>query len=272
MSLFDSGGTIRSREGRPLARVRTVAVTAAVYVVLSVFPGRFVLSAGHLSVAPAEGVSLVAALLAGPFGAVGGAVGYIVVDGVTDSLAPATAFGAAGRLLLGLVGYRLWWRTMGRPPRLTTVRDALAFAVAAVLGVMTGTAVVGWGYVVLGQAPFFVATVLEFPALFVATVSVGGPVLAFTTWLREGIPDPSDHRRVDHSGLLIAPVLWYLSGTGLSMLLQMYQVVPATALQERGLGWVRILEHGRLIQIGLGLVLFCVLTVVLVGLDGTADE
>lgn len=224
-----------------------VLVTLAV-VALSMVPGRFVVW-GPLSVDPGKGLALPAALLVGPVGAWGAALGHLVVD-VTRGVADlSSVFGALGQLVFGLVGYRLWHWVGSIPADVTSRRDIGAFALVALVGAMAASAVVGWGQVVLGDAPFFVASVLWFPSLVLSTVVVG--LAVFFLWARlDTSRQSTDRERVlDRSStqlhsLALVSVGWYLGGTALSLGFYVFSLVPDPAVRSLGLGRLLVLDSG----------------------------
>lgn len=238
-----------------------VLVTLAV-VTLSIVPGRFVVW-GPLSVDLAAGLTLPAALVLGSVGAWGAAIGHLVVDVTRGVAGPSSVFGALGQLLFGLVGYRLWHRVGTTLGDVTSRRDIGTFVFIALVGAMLASSIVGLGDVVLGDAPFFVATVLWFPSLVVSTVVVGCPVLFL--WSRLGTSRQSTDREhgpdrppTQFRSLAFASVGWFLGVTALSLGFYVFLLVPDPAVRSLGLGKLLVLdsELSTTIQITVSAVLF----------------
>jgi len=260
--------------------VRTLIPVVA-YVSLSLFPGRVVLIPGRLSVELAEGIALPAALLLGPAGAGGAALGSVLSDLIAGAIGPLSVFGAVGQLFLGLVGYELWQRFGSMPPELASGRDVGVLGLAALVGGMTATSIVGWGYAALGEFPFFVATVLELPGLLVAAVGVSVPTLLVLPKLRERrkligfVTDPApgvDRTTAPSTASLLLPVAWYLTGTTLSVGYQAYELVPDGTFRSFNLGVLLVFDNdtvfgdgGTHFQLVLGSFLFVALVVIRLG-------
>jgi len=283
MGLTDIKPATRTKAAVYLCRVYLVRILTPVvaYVSLSLFPARIVLIPGRLSVEIAEGIALPAGLLFGPVGAGGAALGSVLSDVIAGVAGPLSLFGAFGQLFFGLVGYELWKRFGSLPPGLATVRDVGVLGLVALVGGMAATAIVGWGYAALGEYPFFVATVLEFPGLLIAAVGVSVPVLLVLSKVRERrgvigvVTDPTPERdRTAKSSTtsLLIPVVWYLAGTGLSVGYQVYELVPEETFRSFELGLLLVFNNdavfgdsGTHFQIVLGSFLFVVLVVVQLG-------
>jgi len=258
----DTLSSVQWRGRDDLVGAGTLVLVTLVVVTLSLVPGRFVVW-GPLSVDPAGGLALPAALVVGPVGAWGAALGHLVVDVTRGVAGPSSVFGALGQLGLGLVGYRLWHWFGSIPADVTSRRDVGAFAFVALVAAMAASAIVGWGAVVLGEAPFFVASVLRFPSLVLSTLLVGLAVLVVWSALDASWQPGDRAREPDRSStalrsLVLASVGWYLAGTALSLGFYVFSLVPDPAVRSLGLGGLLVLDSGlsTTIQITVGAVLF----------------
>jgi len=226
-----------------LARLRILLIVSVGYVLLSLFPGRFVLLSGLLSVDLAEGIPLAAALVFGPVGALGAMLGYVLSTGINGAISMVTVFDSLGHLLLGLAGYEVWKRFGSTPPTLSSVRDFGVFALSALVGVITATAVVGWGYAVSSEFSFFISSILELPGLLVATVGIGVPSLLVAPKLRESSVfgktlTAADGKSMIPALLLVVFVGWYLTGTAMSIGYNLFDVISPRGFRIRGLGFL----------------------------------
>jgi energy-coupling factor transport system substrate-specific component len=219
-----------------------VAAVAGTSFLFSLVPGRFVVVPGYVSVAPADGVALPAALLFGPPGAWGAALGTLL----SGPFGPLSAFEALAELLFGVVGYELWQRAIPGAPLAksvpTTPRQVGSLLLIGLLGTLGATAVVGWGGAALGQFPFFIATVPELPGVVLATLIVGGPALVVVPRLVARLEVPvtvataGPERARSTVRLALVSVGWYIIGTGLSLGYQVYELVPPERFRAYGLG------------------------------------
>jgi len=282
MSLTDNEPAPRTKVQVHLVQM---LVSVVAYVSLSLFPGRVVLIPGRLSVEIAEGIALPAALLLGPAGAGGAALGSVLSDLIVGVTGPLSVFGAFGQLFLGLVGYELWQRFGSMPPELASARDVGVLGLAALVGGMTATSIVGWGYAAFGEFPFFVATVLELPRVLIAAVGVSVPPLLVLPELRERrklisvVTDPApgvDRTTAPSTASLLLPVAWYLTGTALSVGYQVYELVPDETLRSFNIGLLLVFDNdaifgdgGTRFQLVLGSFLFVALVVIRLGSTDT---
>jgi len=252
------------KDRRALSRGGSLVAVTLVSVALSVGVDRFVVAPGPLSVDPAEGLALPAALVVGPVGAGGVALGHLLADVATGVAGPASVVGALGQLVLGLVGYELWKRFGSTPAGVTSRHDVGAFVLVAVVGTTVASSVVGWGNVVLGEFPFFVASLLWFPGWVLATLVVGLPVLV--VWPRyvdthpvTAVETDTDRPARTSGSLVFASLAWYLGGTALSLGFYVLSLVPGGTFRSLGVGAVStVFEEpvSSAVQVTFGAVLF----------------
>jgi hypothetical protein len=252
------------KDRETLVRGGSLVAVALVTVALSTSVDRFVAASGLLSVDPAEGLALPAALVVGPVGIWGVALGHLLGDVAAGVAGPASVIAALGQLALGLVGYELWRRFGSTPAGVVSRRDAAAFVLVAVVGTAVASSVVGWGSVILGELPFFVVSVLQFPRWVLATLLVGFPVLV--VWPRLMSYRPLTVTEGDATGppesskaLLFVSLAWYVGGTGLSLGLYVLALVPDGTFQSLGVGWLPVVFDDPIssaVQITFGTLLF----------------
>jgi hypothetical protein len=228
---------------------------------------------GFLSVA--AGVVLPLALLFGPSVGWGAAAGVVATAVLRGSLAPTTLAVAASVLVLATLGPRLWGAvprlSSGRPPTDRSARGLLEYAVVAAVAVATATAVVGWGYELLGAAPFHVVALPTALTLAATTLVVGPPTLLvgarFADRLPLRRPPARDSSRAVALGTVLVP-LWFVAGVVVSLGFRVAQALATTTFTSRGLDWLvpmldpALVGHGgRRVQVLLGAVALCLVTV-----------
>ena len=221
------------------------------------------------TVSLAAGVTLPLALLLGPAVGWGVAVGVLATALLRGSLAPATLVVAGAVVLLATLGTRLW----GAVPRLASgshptefsLRATLEYVVLAVVPAAAAAATLGWGFELLGAAPFHLVAVPTFLSLAAASL-LAGPLVLLPAG-RYGAdatgrgPAAAGRRRPSRAaalGALLAPV-WLLGGVVASLGFRVGQSLPPGAFTSRGLEALLVVldpalvgRGGRRVQVALG--------------------
>lgn len=259
-----------------------VAVATAVgYTALALVLGTLPVP-GFLSLA--AGVTLPLALLFGPAVGWGVAAGVLTTALLRGSLAPVTVAVVAAVLVLALLGPRLWGAvprlSSGDPPTALSARSILEYVVVTLVTVLAAVATLGWGYELVGAAPFHLVALPTALPLAAVTLAVGPPILLAGARFADQLPIRTPAVRSSRAaalGAVLVPI-WLVAGVGLSLGFRVAQSLPPTTFTSRGLDLLVPLldpalvgQGGRRVQVVVGAVAL-VLVAALVTRPGREHE
>lgn len=248
----------------PRETVGVVIATAVGYTALALAVGSLPVP-GFLSVA--AGVALPLALLFGPVAGWGVAAGVVLAALLRGSFGPPTLAAVAAVLVLAALGPRLWGAvprlSSGDPPTALSARAVLEYVAVALVSVVAAAATVGWGYELLGVAPFHLVALPTVLPLAATTLAVGPPLLIAGGRFADRLPvrTPAPHpSRAAALGAVLVP-LWVAAGAVVSLGFRVAQSLAPTTFTSRGLDVLVTLvdpalvgQGGRRVQVVLGAV------------------
>ncbi|MGD9498113.1 MAG: QueT transporter family protein [Armatimonadota bacterium] len=135
-----------------------VALTGAVYAVVTLPFAAIPLIPGYTELRPGAGVPVVCGLLFGPAAAWGAAFGNTVGDIATGKIGPGTVFGFLGNFLLAYIPYRMWRVLRGDRPATGEGRSLAFVVVSALAGALCCAVSIGFGVAALGLVPYAALT------------------------------------------------------------------------------------------------------------------
>jgi energy-coupling factor transport system substrate-specific component len=213
------------------------AVSAALFAAL-LLPFKFItVIPGFSSLRIGSSLPPLFALMFGPAGAWGAAIGNLIADIFGGTLSAGSFFGFWGNFLFGYVFYKLWGNlgalSSGVEPdmRENTGRQLLEFWVIAFASSAALGALIGWGLELLGILPFtviaptgplnqfFIPAIITPPLLYLIYPRVKEMGLLFPMVMNpEDIGDVPRRRQVLSAyGILVTSIVWLVVGLAIGI-------------------------------------------------------
>ena len=130
-----------------------VAISAAFYAAILIPFKLLPLIPGYTEVRPASAIPPACAILFGPAGAWGSAIGNLVGD-VMGTIGPGSIAGFFGNFAFGFLPYVIWKALGGKTPFSATPRNLIGYCVGTVFASLVCALIISPVVVALGAAPF----------------------------------------------------------------------------------------------------------------------
>jgi energy-coupling factor transport system substrate-specific component len=215
--------------------IMLTAVSAAVYAAVLIAFKFVQIVPGFASLRIGNMFPPMFALMFGPAGAWGAAIGNAIADVFGGTLTLGSFFGFFGNFFLGYTYYKLWGNlgplSSGDEPFMSSLKQLGEFWVITLVAASVLAAFISWGLTVLGFFPFVVIAVTALLMHFIIPSILTPPVMYLVYprvkeigLLYPEVMDPDDLRSVAPGrqqtaaiGILAVALVWEFLGIGISV-------------------------------------------------------